>query len=104
MLYSVMPDCPSLPFKTLRAGIRLCEVKAGRVEPCHALAMCLGQGETSALEADESTAISYLGGNTFACSESVSGWAAVTYLGYTLGWCKAVNGIAKNHLPKGLRI
>ncbi|MDE6849718.1 MAG: RsmB/NOP family class I SAM-dependent RNA methyltransferase, partial [Clostridia bacterium] len=104
MLYSVMPDCPSLPFKTLRAGIRLCEVKAGRVEPCHALAMCLGKGETSALEVDESTAISYLGGNTFACSESLSGWAAVTYLGYPLGWCKAVNGIAKNHLPKGLRI
>lgn len=104
MLYEVMPDCPSLPFKTLRAGIRLCEVKAGRVEPCHALAMCLTKNELSTADVDENAALSYLGGNTLDCSGSLSGWAAVTFKGYPLGWCKAVNGTAKNHLPKGLRI
>lgn len=104
MIYSIMPDCPSLPFKTLRVGVRLCEIKSGRVEPCHALAMSLKQGEMPTVEVDESTAISYLGGNTFNCPQSLSGWAAVTFMGYPLGWCKAVNGVAKNHLPKGLRI
>ena len=104
MLYAVMPDCPSLPFKTLRVGIRLCEVKQGRVEPCHALAMCSDKSGLTTVDVDESTAVSYLGGNTFACSESLSGWAAITCYGYPLGWCKAVNSVAKNHLPKGLRI
>lgn len=104
LLYEVMPDCPSLPFRTLRVGIRLCEIKSGRVEPCHALAMCSAQGEIAAVEVDEAVALSYLGGNTFSCPPSLSGWAAVTFKGYPLGWCKAVNGIAKNHLPKGLRI
>lgn len=103
-IYSVPQDCPSLPFKTLRAGVRLAEVKAGRVEPCHSLAMCLKRGEAISVEVDEPTAIAYLSGNTFACNGKLSGWALVTYLGYPLGWCKAVNGTAKNHLPKGLRI
>lgn len=104
IVYSIMPDCPSLPFKTLRVGVRLGEIIKDRVEPCHALAMCLKQGEGPTVEVDESTAISYLGGNTFNCPPDLSGWAAVTFKGYPLGWCKAVNGIAKNHLPKGLRI
>ncbi len=104
IVYSIMPDCPSLPFKTLRVGLRLCEIKSGRVEPCHALAMSLKQGEMPTVEVDESTAISYLGGNTFNCPPDLSGWVAVTFKGYPLGWCKAVNGVAKNHLPKGLRI
>ena len=104
IIYSIMPDCPSLPFKTLRVGVRLCEIKSGRVEPCHALAMSSRQGEFTTVEVDESTAISYLGGNIFNCPLHLSGWAVVTFKGYPLGWCKAVNGIAKNHLPKGLRI
>lgn len=104
IVYSIMPDCPSLPFKTLRAGLRLCEIKSGRVEPCHALAMSAEHSGLSTVEVGESTAISYLGGNTFNCPSDLSGWAAVTFKGYPLGWCKAVNGVAKNHLPKGLRI
>ncbi|MDE5765908.1 MAG: RsmF rRNA methyltransferase first C-terminal domain-containing protein, partial [Clostridia bacterium] len=104
VIYSVPDDCPSLPFKTLRAGVRLGEIKSGRTEPCHSLAMCLENTQATAVDADEKTALAYLGGNTFACPEKLSGWALVTYLGYPLGWCKAVGGIAKNHLPKGLRI
>lgn len=103
-IYSIMPDCPELSFKTLRVGVRLCEVKSGRVEPCHSLAMCLSGDGAKSVEVDQPTALSYLGGNTFSLSERVNGWALVTYLGYPLGWCKAVGGVAKNHLPKGLRI
>ena len=104
VIYSIPDGCPSLPFKTLRAGVRLGEIKSGRIEPCHSLAMCLKNTEANAVEVDEKTALAYLGGNTFACPEKLSGWALVTYLGYPLGWCKAVGGVAKNHLPKGLRI
>ena len=104
VIYSVPEGCPSLPLRTLRVGVRLGEIKSGRVEPCHSLAMCLESGQANAVEVDEKTALSYLCGNTFACPENLSGWALVTYLGFPLGWCKAVGGVAKNHLPKGLRI
>ncbi len=103
VMYSVMPDCPALPFQTLRAGVRLCEIKSDRAEPSHSLAMCLKGGMADSIEAD-GAALSYLGGNTITCSEKLRGWKLVTYAGYPLGWCKAVGGVAKNHLPKGLRI
>lgn len=104
ILYSVMPECPLLPFKTLRVGVRLCEIKQNRVEPCHALAMSIDSDRVKTVDVDEKTAVAYLGGNTFSYSSHLSGWAVVTYCGYPLGWCKLVNGVAKNHLPKGLRI
>ncbi|MDE6612979.1 MAG: RsmB/NOP family class I SAM-dependent RNA methyltransferase, partial [Clostridia bacterium] len=75
-----------------------------RFEPSHRLAMCLKPDEVKNIEVDEATALKYLKGLTFGCSESEKGWRAVTYTGYPLGWCKAVAGVAKNHLPKGLRI
>lgn len=75
-----------------------------RFEPSHRLAMSLKSGEVKHIEVDEATALKYLRGLTFDCSASEKGWRVVTYLGYPLGWCKAVSGTAKNHLPKGLRI
>lgn len=102
-LYSV-PDGMPLPAGMLRAGVRLGEVINGRFQPSHSLAMCLKKEEAASIEVDENTALSYLRGLTFDCAPSEKGWRLVTYLGYPLGWCKAVNGVAKNHLPKGLRI
>ncbi|MDE5722316.1 MAG: RsmB/NOP family class I SAM-dependent RNA methyltransferase [Clostridia bacterium] len=75
-----------------------------RFEPSHRLAMCLKADEVKRIEVDEATALKYLKGLTFDCAESEKGWRVVTYMGYPLGWCKAVAGVAKNHLPKGLRI
>lgn len=103
-LYSIPEACPSLPFKVLRAGVRLGEFIGGRFEPSHSLAMCLKGEEAQSVEVDHGTALDYLGGKTFDCPAQISGWAMVTYKGFPLGWCKCVNGIAKNHLPKGLRI
>lgn len=104
VLYSIPEYFPSLPFKTLRAGVRLAEIKGDRAEPNHSLSMCLTADDAPTVELDETTALSYLSGNTFACAENLKGWILATYLGYPLGWCKAVKGVAKNHLPKGLRI
>lgn len=104
-LFSLPDDCPQLEgIQILRAGVPLGEFKGDRFEPSHSLATCLTASEAKSIAVDEQTALNYLRGLTFACDESQSGWNLVTYNGYPLGWCKAVNGTAKNHLPKGIRI
>ncbi|MGN1373408.1 MAG: RsmB/NOP family class I SAM-dependent RNA methyltransferase [Candidatus Coproplasma sp.] len=104
-LYSLPDDFPLVDgLQVLRAGVPLGEFKGDRFEPSHSLAMCLNSNEANAIDVDEQTAINYLKGLTFDCEERKSGWCLVTYLNYPLGWCKAVNGTAKNHLPKGIRI
>lgn len=104
-LYSLPENCPTFDgLQILRAGILLGEFKGDRFEPAHSLAMCLKAEEANSIEVEEKTALNYLKGLTFEYSENKSGWCLVTYLNYPLGWCKAVNGIAKNHLPKGIRI
>ena len=107
MLYSLPDNCPELPFKTLRAGLRLGEFKNGRFEPCHSLAMSLNKKVTS-FSLSEEGAVDYLKGYQIMYKDSdglmMYGWIPVTYLGYTLGWGKLVDGALKNHLPKALRI
>jgi NOL1/NOP2/fmu family ribosome biogenesis protein len=44
----------------------------------------------------------YLRGETLDCDVQ-NGWCLVCIEGYPLGLGKAVNGIIKNHYPKGLR-
>lgn len=103
-LYSVPENCPAVNLQILRLGLRLGVFKNGRFEPDHSLATALNHTQANRIEVDEQTALSYLGGNTFSCNENAYGWHIVTHLNYPLGWCKAVNGVAKNHLPKGIRI
>lgn len=103
-LYSLPQDLPRASVQTLRAGIRLGEFRSGRFYPSHSLAMCLNTDEAYHIGLDEESVSLYLSGNVFPCAENVKGWLLATYFGYPLGWCKAVNGTAKNHLPKGLRI
>lgn len=98
-VYSLINNFPA----ELKAGAKLGEYKNDRFEPAHALAMCLTPEEIDGIEVDEKTATDYLRGLTFNCS-APNGWRVVTHRGYALGWCKVVNGTAKNHLPKGLRI
>ena len=98
-LYSAVEGLPA----EFRSGVRLGDVKNGRFEPSHALAMCLKKDDFDSVEVDEKTALNYLRGLTFDCPHK-DGWRLVTYLNYPLGWCKVSKGVAKNHLPKGLRI
>ena len=74
-----------------------------RFEISHTLAMCLRREEAKCVEVDRDTALKYLRGLTFECGEE-NGWRLVICSGHPLGWCKIVNGTAKNHLPKGIRI
>ena len=106
-LYSVSCGTPDLSkYKIpLSYGVYLGGLSADgkRFEPSHSLAMTLSKERANCVEIDENTAKQYLRGLTFNC-DAPDGWRVVTYLGLPLGWCKVVKGVAKNHLPKGLRI
>ena len=89
--------------KCLRPGLCLGAYKKDRFEPDHALALSLRPDEAvRAVSLDEKEAVSYLMGNTIS-RQTENGWTLLTYAGYSLGFGKAVNGIIKNHYPKGLR-
>ena len=46
----------------------------------------------------------YLSGNTVPVPVNMRGFAAVSVDGCTLGFGKAVDGVLKNHFPKGLAV
>ena len=90
----------------LRVGVRLGEVKNGRFEPSHALAMCVHPDECKNvldLQFTDVRVEKYLRGETIESEQTKNGWCLVCVSGLPLGLGKAVNGTVKNHLPKGLR-
>ncbi len=90
--------------KTERPGLHVAIDKKNRLEPAHALAMSLRPEETdSFVDLSDSDAIKYLKGETINVSPSLKGYVLVTYKNVSMGFGKAVNGILKNHYPKGLR-
>ena len=116
-LYLLPEGMPRLQgFKVLRAGLHLGTCKKNRFEPSHALALYLRPEQakqtielhpqqTEAVQGEAySRALKYLHGETVDCDSTKKGWVLVCVDGLSLGWGKAVNGIVKNHYPKGLRI
>ena len=85
----------------LRVGVRLGEMKNGRFEPSHALCMSVKASDCKKVVETEQ-AEKFLRGETLE-AEIENGWCLITHKGYPLGLGKAVNGVIKNHLPKGLR-
>lgn len=110
-----LPSVPGCPlnssllqgFKVLRPGLHLGEVKKGRLEPSHALALALPSAGTVRLTADFSADSDetkrYLKGEVIDRSSPGNGWTLVTVDGYPLGWGKQTGQQLKNHYPKGLR-
>ena len=89
--------------QVLRVGVRLGEVKNGRFEPSHSLAMCVKKAECcNTVELNEENVDKYLRGETVD-ADAENGWCLLCVNGYALGLGKAVNGTVKNHYPKGLR-
>ncbi len=92
--------------QVLRVGIRLGEVKNGRFEPSHSLAMAVSANackNTVDLSADDEAVKKYFRGETLSVPEVQNGWCLVCMDGFPIGLGKAVNGTMKNHYPKGLR-
>ena len=95
-----MPDIKRL--KVLRPGLELGEVKKGRFEPAHALALWLrGCGNVQDFDADSEEMAAYIHGNVVPSERR--GWCLVTAGGYSIGWGKGDGRVLKNHYPKGLR-
>ena len=89
----------------LRAGVLAGEQKNGRFTPDHALAMAMPAAAFRRnIPLEGETLTRFLAGETVACPAKLSGWCVATVFGHPVGWGKAVGGILKNHIPKGLRI
>ena len=86
-------------------GVCVGTLVKGRLEPHHQLFSAFGE----MFERQENLSLSderlqkYLRGETFETTLK-NGYAAVLADGCPLGGVKAVNGVAKNHYPKGLRL
>lgn len=105
-LYLAPEKTPSLDgLRVLRPGLHLGTLRKNRFEPAHALALSLKPEEVSRTEAvtlEGGLARKYLRGETFE-TKVENGFCLIAVEGYSLGWGKAVNGVMKNHYPKGLR-
>ena len=102
-LYWAPPDLPELSrLKVLRPGLELGEVKKGRFEPAHALALWLSECKNQvSFPAQNKEIEAYMHGDVIPCDRR--GWCLVCADSYPLGWGKGDGNILKNHYPKGLR-
>ena len=102
-LYWAPEDLPLLRgLKVLRPGLELGEVKKGRFEPAHALALYLKDCVNCvSLDPDGSEIRAYLHGDVIPAK--VKGWCLVKVGNYPIGWGKGDTNVLKNHYPKGLR-
>ena len=88
--------------KVLRPGLELGEVKKGRFEPAHALALWLKECRNMvSCDPDSPEIRAYLHGDVI--PSNIHGWCLVRAGEYSLGWGKGDKMQLKNHYPKGLR-
>ena len=102
-MYLVPAGMPALDVRVLRLGVELGEWDGKLFKPAHALAMALGKGAKRKVKLSREDAKKYLHGETLE-ADIPNGWCVVCVEEFPLGLGKAVNGIIKNHLPKGLRM
>lgn len=98
-------DFPISDGKAFMYGVTIGEIKKSFILPHHQFFMAYGHKfkRKLNLSLSDPRLSRYLHGEEIE-AELPNGWAAVTVEGCTIGGIKVVNGIAKNHYPKGLRI
>ena len=99
-----MPDLNGL--RVAVPGIWLGTFKTDRFEPAHALALHLRQGQAQNvldLLAESREISAYLRGESIPAGGE-PGWVLVCVDGFPLGWGKRVQGVVKNHLPRGWQV
>ena len=102
------PDAAlSLPIVSL--GVEVGEFAGNRFKPSHSLFMAAHSFKSKfalelGLKSPELAA--YLRGETVSCPDTAiqKGYCPVTVEGFPIGFAKIVDGVAKNHLPKGLTV
>ena len=99
------PQGEAIPQKGLTAGVKLGQVENGRFLPHHALWRCLAEACKLRLDlpAGDPRVAKYLRGETIE-ADLPNGWGVLLVEGCPLGGFKAVDGVLKNHYPKGLRV
>ena len=100
-----------LKLSPVAVGVELGEVRKGRLVPCHSFFMAeMGQKykRQLVLDLDDERLPQFLSGNTVPCPDGWRGFCAVAVntpeRPRSIGFGKAVDGVLKNHLPKGLYI
>ncbi|MBQ1273009.1 MAG: hypothetical protein IIY12_05875 [Clostridia bacterium] len=85
-------------------GITIGEIRKNYLQPHHQFFMGMGRYFRRKIELslDDPRLQKYLHGESIPC-DCPNGWAVVTVDGCSLGGVKVVDGIGKNHYPKGLR-
>lgn len=95
---------PELKINAIRKGLHLAVRKKNRFEPAHALSRAVNPKDVRQYhDCDYDTALRFLHGEVISCNPDFKEWVLIGYKGLGLGWGKALNGIVKNHYPKGLR-
>ncbi|MCS7010470.1 MAG: RsmF rRNA methyltransferase first C-terminal domain-containing protein [Anaerolineales bacterium] len=101
LLPETMPDFGDL--RLIMPGVWLGTFKKGRFEPAHALALFLRPDQMQRaidLPVDSREIRAYLRGESLDGGNGRS-WTVVTVNGWPLGWGKVVQGVLKNHYPRG---
>lgn len=91
-----------VPNGAFSCGVTIGSLQKNYIKPHHQFFTAMGNMFKNKIELDVEQAKKYIHGETVPCSAE-NGWCAVTIEGCTIGGAKSVNGIAKNHYPKGLR-
>jgi NOL1/NOP2/fmu family ribosome biogenesis protein len=106
-LYLTPTELPDLKgLRVTLSGIWLGNFKKERFEPAHPLALFLkpGQAKNSVnLPAGSPELAAYLRGESLPV-EGLPGWTLVCADGWPLGWGKRVQGVVKNHYPRGWQV
>ena len=86
-------------------GVTIGEIKKNYIQPHHQFFMAMGGSFKRKIEltSESDDVKKFLHGEEFDTT-CENGWAVVTVNGCSLGGVKVVNGRAKNHYPKGLRL
>lgn len=95
-----------VPDKTaFSCGVTIGEIRKNYILPHHQFFMAMGSDFKRKINlcADSEDILRYLHGEEIN-ADCENGWAVVTVDGCAVGGAKVVNGRAKNHYPKGLRL
>jgi NOL1/NOP2/fmu family ribosome biogenesis protein len=106
-LYYVPENIPEMRgLRVTVPGVCLGNFKKERFEPAHPLALALRRGQAQNvldLPSESRELGAYLRGESLP-SAGAAGWTLVTVDGWPLGWGKRVQGVVKNHYPKGWQV
>lgn len=102
-LYFVPDSTPDFGrLRVVHAGTWLGILKKDRFEPAHPLALRLQAGDVRSVvdfSPGDLRLAAYLRGEVI--ESAAQGWTLVTVDGFGLGWGKGVQGVLKNHYPRG---